>query len=115
MAGRKQDYRCPVAKFRKMVGKELGLNEAQVAMIFDAIMYSMMMAFEEGYDEVKVLPCILVQKKENTSRTIVLNGQELQTRDYFKLVATIVDNYGKYGDAYIKILEEYDNYEKDEY
>lgn len=115
MAGRKQDYRCPVAKFRKMVGKELGLNEAQVAMIFDAIMYSMMMVFEEGYDEVKVLPCILVQKKKNTSRTIVLNGQELQTRDYFKLVATIVDNYRKYGDAYIKILEEYDNYEKDEY
>ena len=115
MANKKQYYRCPVAKFRKMVGKELGLNEAQVAMIFDAIMYAMMVAFEEGYDEVKVLPCILVEKRENSTRTIKLNGQEIETRDYFKLVATIVDTYRKYGDAYIKILEEYDNYEREEY
>lgn len=115
MANKKQYYRCPVAKFRKMVGRELGLNEAQVAMIFDVIMYAMMEAFEEGYDEVKVLPCILVEKKENITRTVQLNGQEFKTRDYFKLVASMVECYKKYGDAYIKIIDEYDDYEKDEY
>lgn len=113
MANVKQTYRCPVSKFRKMVAKELGLNEAQVAMIMDAFMYSMMKVFEEGYEEVKVLPCVLVEKRTNQSRTVKLNGKEIVTRDYYKLVANIVNSYKKYGDAYVKIVDEYE--EKEDY
>lgn len=101
--------RCPVAHFRKLIAKELGWNEAQVAMMFDVIMYAMMEAFEEGYDSVKVLPCIIVEKKENPTRTIILNGQEIKTRDFYKLVASMIDGYKKYGDAHAKILDEYEN------
>lgn len=115
MANVKQTYRCPVAKFRKMVARELGLNEQQVAMIMDAFMYAMMMAFEEGYEEVKVLPCIRVEKRENPTRTIKLNGQEIETRDYYKLVASMVDCYKKYGDAYTKMVDQYENEDKEEY
>lgn len=114
MANVKQSYRCPVAKFRKMVAKELGLNETQVSMIMDVFMYSMMKAFEQGYEEVKVLPCVLVEKRENQSRTIKLNGEEIKTREYYKLVASIVNSYKKYGDAYVKIIDEYEE-EKAEY
>ena len=77
--------------------------------MFDVIMYAMMEAFEEGYDSVKVLPCIIVEKKENPTRTIILNGQEIKTRDFYKLVASMIDGYKKYGDAHAKILDEYEN------
>lgn len=101
--------RCPVSHFRKLIAKELDWNEAQVAMMFDVIMYAMIQAFEEGYDSVKVLPCILVERKENSTRTIILNGQEIESRDYYKLVASMIDGYRKYGDACVKILDEYED------
>ena len=82
MANVKQDYRCPKATFRKEVANLLEIEEDEVELIMDAFMCAMMNCLlVEGYDCVKVLPCLEVWKVSNVKgeepRKIILNGKEI--------------------------------------
>ena len=97
MANVKQTYRTPKATFRKEVASLLELVE--------------------GYDCVKVLPCLEVWKVPNikgeTPRTIKLNGKEIVQRNFFKLDAKITRQYKKLSEAYDKVLEENEFFKED--
>ena len=82
MANVKQTYRCPKATFRKEVANLLEIEEDEVELIMDAFMCAMMNCLlVEGYDCVKVLPCLEVWKVSNVKgeepRKIILNGKEI--------------------------------------
>ena len=118
MANVKQTYRTPKATFRKEVANLLELEEDQVELIMDAFMCAMMNCLlVEGYDCVKVLPCLEVWKAPNikgeTPRTIKLNGKEIVQRNFFKLDAKITRQYKKLSEAYDKVLEENEFFKED--
>ena len=118
MANVKQDYRCPKATFRKEVANLLEIEEDEVELIMDAFMCAMMNCFlVEGYDCVKVLPCLEVWKVSNVKgeepRKIILNGKEITQRNFYKLDAKVTRQYKKLSDAYDKILEENEFFKED--
>jgi len=119
MANIKQTYRTPKAVFRKKVASLLEIDEEQVDLITDAFMCVIMdCLLVEGYDCVKVLPCVEVWKKSNVRgdkpRVIKLNGKEITQRDFFKLDAKVTGQYKKLSDAYDKVLGE-NEFFKEEY
>ena len=118
LANVKQTYRTPKATFRKEVANLLELEEDQVELIMDAFMCAMMNCLlVEGYDCVKVLPCLEVWKVPNIKgeapRTIKLNGKEIVQRNFFKLDAKITRQYKKLSEAYDKVLEENEFFKED--
>lgn len=98
--------RCPIKAYRKRVGEIVGLTESQVATVLDAIALATMELFEEGYTVIKVLPFMEIKKVENKSREIKLNGKVISSRNYFKIKASILEPYRKYGDACNRIIGE---------
>ena len=118
MANKEQSYRCPKATFRKEVANLLEIEEDEVELIMDAFMCAMMNCLlVEGYDCVKVLPCLEVWKVSNVKgeepRKIILNGKEITQRNFYKLDAKVTRQYKKLSDAYDKILEENEFFKED--
>ena len=118
-------FTASIGELKIILGKKqsalqalLEIEEDEVELIMDAFMCAMMNCLlVEGYDCVKVLPCLEVWKVSNVKgeepRKIILNGKEITQRNFYKLDAKVTRQYKKLSDAYDKILEENEFFKED--